>query len=161
MSRGQRLVRSRSGDRRSPEGFGGQFSICVWVSACASSRVDRSCLGGPLRTPPLLSARRHETAGLASHRPDEHIGVTPGTFKPWDRVAVNVGAIRNGSFSHEHYSSSPSKTLRAALGCSVRFAGNPGRTKERRIERLAGQHAQRPAKATEKPFGLRLKAGGK
>jgi hypothetical protein len=35
------------------------------------------------------------------------------------------------------------------MGCSVRFAGNPGRTKERRIERLAGQHAPRPEKAKE------------
>src|SRR5882672_11759947 len=76
-------------------------------------------------------------------------------------VAVNVGAIRNGSSSHEHYSSSPSKTLRAAMGCSVRFAGNPGRTKECRIERLAGQHAPRATKAKEKPAGLRLKAKGK
>jgi len=71
---------------------------------------------------------------------------------------VSVGAIRNGSFSHEHYSSSPSKTLRAAMGCPVRFAGNPRRTKERRIEGLAGQHAPLAAKAEEKPAGLRLKA---
>jgi TATA-binding protein-associated factor Taf7 len=35
------------------------------------------------------------------------------------------------------------------MGCSVRFADSPGRTKERRIERLAGQHAPRPAKAKE------------
>jgi hypothetical protein len=62
---------------------------------------------------------------------------------------------------HEHYSSSSSKTVRAAMDCSVRFAGNPGRTKERRIERLAGQHAPRAAKAKEKPAGLRLKANGK
>jgi len=47
------------------------------------------------------------------------------------------------------------------MGCSVRFAGNPGRTKECRIERLAGQHAPRATKAKEKPAGLRLKAKGK
>jgi len=47
------------------------------------------------------------------------------------------------------------------MGCSVRFAGNPGRTKESRIESLAGQHAPRAAKANEKPAGLRLKAKGK
>jgi hypothetical protein len=47
------------------------------------------------------------------------------------------------------------------MGCSVWFAGNPGRTKERRIERLDGQHAPRAAKAKEKPAGLRLKAKGK
>jgi predicted ribosome quality control (RQC) complex YloA/Tae2 family protein len=35
------------------------------------------------------------------------------------------------------------------MGCSVRFADNPGRTKERRIERFAGQHAPRPGKAKE------------
>jgi hypothetical protein len=44
---------------------------------------------------------------------------------------------------------------------AARFAGNPGHTKERRIERLAGQHAPRAAKAKEKPVGLRLKANGK
>jgi hypothetical protein len=40
------------------------------------------------------------------------------------------------------------------MGCSVRFAGNPGRTKERWIEWLADQHAPRAAKAKEKPAGL-------
>src|SRR5216683_6471466 len=35
------------------------------------------------------------------------------------------------------------------MGCSVRFADNPGRTKERRIEGFAGQHAPRPGKAKE------------
>jgi len=74
---------------------------------------------------------------------------------------VNVGAIWNWSSSHEHYSSSPSKTLRAAMGCSFRFAGISGRTKEEcRIESLAGQQAPRAAKANEKPAGLRLKAKG-
>jgi hypothetical protein len=38
------------------------------------------------------------------------------------------------------------------------FAGNPGCSKERRIERLAGQHAPRPEKAKEQPAGLSLKA---
>jgi hypothetical protein len=66
---------------------------------------------------------------------------------------VNLGAIQNGSLTHEHYSSSPSKTLRAAMGCSFRFAGNPGRTKERRIERTAGQHAPRVAKAKKNQPG--------
>jgi hypothetical protein len=47
------------------------------------------------------------------------------------------------------------------MGCSVRFAGNPGSTKEGRTERLAGQHAPRPEKAKESPAGLRLKAKGK
>jgi hypothetical protein len=44
---------------------------------------------------------------------------------------------------------------------AARFAGNPGRTKELRIERLAGQRAQRPEEAKEKPAGLRLRAKGK
>jgi hypothetical protein len=43
------------------------------------------------------------------------------------------------------------------MGCSVRFAGDPRRIKERRIERLAGQHAPLAAKAEEKPAVLRLK----
>jgi DNA-directed RNA polymerase alpha subunit len=47
------------------------------------------------------------------------------------------------------------------MGCSVRFAGNPGRTKERRIERFAGQHAPRAAKATEKPLRVEAEGGGK
>jgi hypothetical protein len=41
------------------------------------------------------------------------------------------------------------------MGYSVRFAGSPALTKERRIERLAGP--SRPEKAKEKPAGLRLK----
>jgi hypothetical protein len=47
------------------------------------------------------------------------------------------------------------------MGCSVRFAGDPGRAEESRIEKLAGQHALRPAKAKEKPAGLSVKAQGK
>jgi hypothetical protein len=39
------------------------------------------------------------------------------------------------------------------MGCSVQFAGNSGHAKESRIERLAGQHALRPANAKEKPAG--------
>jgi hypothetical protein len=51
--------------------------------------------------------------------------------------------------SHEHYSSSHSKTLRAAMGCSVWFAG-PGRTQERRIERFTGQHCAARGKSQGK-----------
>jgi hypothetical protein len=36
---------------------------------------------------------------------------------------VNVGAIQNGSLSHEYYSSSPSKTLRAEMGFSFHASG--------------------------------------
>jgi hypothetical protein len=63
---------------------------------------------------------------------------------------VNVGAIQNGSFSHEHYSPSPSKTLRAAMGCSVRLAGFPGRAKDRPIEKLTGQHCSARGKSQRK-----------
>jgi hypothetical protein len=54
------------------------------------------------------------------HRLDERISVTPRIFKPSGRVAVMLGRSGTGSFSHEHYSSLPSKTLRAAMGCAVR-----------------------------------------
>jgi hypothetical protein len=41
------------------------------------------------------------------------------------------------------------------MGCSVRFAGNPIRAKERRIERLTPVNiAPRAAKAKEKLAGL-------
>ncbi len=39
------------------------------------------------------------------------------------------------------------------MGCSVRVASNPGRTKERRIESLAGQRAPRPEKTKKTPPG--------
>jgi len=73
-----------------------------------------------------------------------------GPLSPGARWLVNVGAIRNGSFSHEHNPSSPSKTVRAAMGCSVRFAGDPIRTKERRIEGLAGQRRAARGKSPRK-----------
>jgi hypothetical protein len=72
---------------------------------------------------------------------DEHIGVNHGPLAIGPRCC-ECRPIQNGSFSHERYPPSPSKTLRAAMGRSVRFAGHPGRTKERRVERLAGQHAK-------------------
>jgi hypothetical protein len=37
------------------------------------------------------------------------------------------------------------------MGCSVRFANNPGRTKERRIERLTVNIAPRAAKPNKSP----------
>jgi hypothetical protein len=46
------------------------------------------------------------------------------------------------------------------MGRSVRFAGYPGGAEESRRERLAGQHALRPAKAKENPAVLRMKAQG-
>jgi hypothetical protein len=44
---------------------------------------------------------------------------------------------------------------------AARFAANPGHAEESRIERLAGQHARRPANAKEKPAGLSVKTQGK
>jgi hypothetical protein len=44
---------------------------------------------------------------------------------------------------------------------AARFAVNPGHAEESRIERLAVQHARRPAKAKEEPAGLSVKAQGK
>jgi hypothetical protein len=46
------------------------------------------------------------------------------------------------------------------MGRPVRFAGNPGRTKEV-IESLAGQHRPRPAKGKEETPGSELKAKGR
>ncbi|WP_156042176.1 hypothetical protein [Bradyrhizobium sp. URHD0069] len=78
----------------------------------------------------------------------QHIGM-PRNLKLWGRFCMLDG--RNGSFSHGHSSSSPSKTLRAAMGCSVQFPGNPSRTKERWIESLTINTAPRAARAKEKP----------
>jgi hypothetical protein len=39
------------------------------------------------------------------------------------------------------------------MGCSVRFAGSPGRTKERRIERLTVSIAPAAAKPEKNPPG--------
>jgi hypothetical protein len=43
---------------------------------------------------------------------------------------MNVGAIQNGSLSHEHYSSSPSKTLRAEMDLSFHASGRVKRKEE-------------------------------
>ena len=51
-------------------------------------------------------------------------------LKPRERVAVDVGAIRNGISSDDRYSSSHSKTLRAALGFSFHSTGCVKRAKE-------------------------------
>jgi hypothetical protein len=46
-----------------------------------------------------------------------------GTFKPGSALLAYFGAIGNGNSSHEQYSSSPSKTLRAAMGFSFHSTG--------------------------------------
>jgi hypothetical protein len=46
------------------------------------------------------------------------------------------------------------------MGCSVRFAGNPGRTKKPRIERLTGQHCAARGKSQENPPGWVGRAAG-
>jgi hypothetical protein len=76
--------------------------------------------------------------------------VTPWTLKPLWGVCCWGDPE---SFSHEHYPSSPTKTLRATMVCSVLFAGHPGPTKERRTERLAGKHAPRAEKPKKSPPG--------
>ncbi len=46
------------------------------------------------------------------------------------------------------------------MGCPVRFAGNPGRTKKRRIERLTGQRCAARGKSQENPPGWVGRAAG-
>jgi hypothetical protein len=87
---------------------------------------------------------------LASHRAEEHIGVTRD-LKPRGDVALSVGAIPNASFSHEYYSSSRSKTLRAAMGFSFHSHGCVIRSKECRNENHAINGSPRAAKTKENP----------
>jgi len=68
---------------------------------------------------------------------------------------VSVGAIRNGSSNDERYSSSHSKTLRAAMGFSFRSTGCGKRTKECWDESHAINEPQHAAKTKEKPAGLK------
>jgi hypothetical protein len=74
----------------------------------------------------------------------------PGTFKPWDALARECRGDLERELSHEHCPSSPAKTVRAAMGCSVRFVGNPIRTKERQIEGLTGQRCAARGKGQRK-----------
>jgi hypothetical protein len=71
-------------------------------------------------------------------------GVTPGTFKP-AHAFCECWRDPERDPSHEHYSSSPSKTLRTAIGGSVRFAGNPIRTKQRtgKVSRVSKERLAR------------------
>jgi hypothetical protein len=75
-------------------------------------------------------------------------------LKPRGDVALNVGAIRNGSFSHEHYSSSPSKTLGAALGFSFHSTGCVKRAKECWNESHSIDGSAPAAKTKEKRGGV-------
>src|SRR5712671_5811249 len=75
-------------------------------------------------------------------------------LKPRGDVALSVGAIRNGSFSHEHYSSSPSKTLRAALGFSFHSTGCVKRAKECWNESHSINGSAPAAKTEEKRGGV-------
>jgi hypothetical protein len=71
---------------------------------------------------------------------------------------VNVGAIQNGSLGHEHYSSSPSKTLRAEMGFSFRAAGCVKRVETCWTERQTTNAAMSPHCASttkEKPAGVK------
>jgi hypothetical protein len=82
-----------------------QPALCCFARACSLSH-----LANP--------SRRDRTC----HRRNQHIGVNTD-LKPRERIAVSVGAIRNGSSNYERYSSSHSKTHRAAMGFSFRSAG--------------------------------------
>jgi hypothetical protein len=64
---------------------------------------------------------------------------------------LSVGAIRNASFSHEHYSSSRSKALRAAMGFSFHTPGCVKRSKECRNESHAINGSPGAAKTKENP----------
>jgi len=78
--------------------------------------------------------------------------------------ALMLGAIRNGISSHERYSSSHSKTHRAAMGFSLRSTGCVKRPKEcwnesRTIEGGAGSKDQRKTRRRE-PAGAKPKQSG-
>jgi hypothetical protein len=60
---------------------------------------------------------------------DEHIGVNEEP-KAMGRVAKKLGRSGTGASTHEHYSSSSSKTLRAAMGFSFCSTGSLKRPKE-------------------------------
>jgi hypothetical protein len=85
----------------------------------------------------------------------KHFGVIHGPLRPRTRfVAVNVGAIRNGSFGNADYSSSPSKTLRAAMDFSFYSTGCVKRAKECWNESHTINRSTRAAKTKEKPAGV-------
>jgi hypothetical protein len=77
-------------------------------------------------------------------------GVDLRTFNPSGALTVNVGAIRKGSFSHEHCPSSPSKAVRAAMGCAVRRANRRERVRKPGFEQdAAPQVATSPTNRTD------------
>src|SRR5258707_10351227 len=86
--------------------------------------------------------------GEASARPRAGTVSSSGLAHQRDpRDLLALGRPGTGALSHEYYPSSHSKTLRAAMGCPVRFAGNPGRTKSVGLKGSPVNIARRAAKA--------------
>jgi hypothetical protein len=85
-----------------------------------------------MTTAVLIRPLRSQAAGY--RRPFQVFTHSTRPQEPLSRPAcsMNVGAIQNGSLSHEHYSSSPSKTLRAEMGFSFRAAGRVDRALQNR-----------------------------
>jgi hypothetical protein len=71
-----------------------------------------------------------------------------------ERVTLNVGAIRNKTSNSERYSSSHSKTHRAAMGFSVSFTGCVKRSKECCNETHTINASAPAAKTKRKPAGV-------
>jgi uncharacterized coiled-coil protein SlyX len=80
------------------------------------------------------------------------------TFKgPRMLSSVRLGQPRTRSFGYERYSSSPSKTLRAAVGRSICPAGYIDRAQKHRLETARPQLAAH-RKSQGKPAGLSQRA---
>ncbi len=71
---------------------------------------------------------------------------------------VTWGTIRNGISSDDRYSSSPSKTLRAAMGFPFHSTGCVKRAKECRNESHAIKGSTPATKTKEKPAGVNRRA---
>jgi hypothetical protein len=71
-----------------------------------------------------------------------------------------VGAIRNGSRGNAHYSSSPSKTRRAAMGFSFHSIGSVERAQECWNESHTINGSPRAAKTKEEPADVNRRALG-
>jgi hypothetical protein len=71
-----------------------------------------------------------------------------------------VGAIRNGSLGNAHYSSSPSKTRRAAMGFSFHSTGSVERAQECWNESHTINGSPRAAKTKEEPADVNRRALG-
>jgi hypothetical protein len=105
------------------------------------------------------AARRHQMLRRRMTDMDNPLAQTT-ELKPRERVAVNVGAIRNGSSNNERNSSSHSKTLRAAMGFSLHSSGCVKRAKECWNESRTLNGSPRAAETKEKPAGVNRRHRG-